>query len=103
MNHIQTDLSDEALVTAIRLNLCEFYRHLSRINPREHFETEKFTRWYSHLQHPWFNGVLSSTPPQDGDEAFVEETIRHFRSRHVASFTWWTEPLVQSSEWEPLL
>ena len=103
MKPIQTDLSEAALVSAIRLNLCEFFRHLSRIDPQEHFENERFTRWYSHLQHPWFNGVLSSRVPEEGDEDFIEETIRYFRTQKVAAFTWWMEPHIQCSDWEPLL
>ena len=29
MNHIQTDMSDAALVTATRANMRDFFRHLS--------------------------------------------------------------------------
>jgi len=103
VNTIQVGLSDEALVTAIRANLCDFYRHLSRSIPEEHFEDAKFTRWCSALQHPWFNGVLSSHPPDENDEAFIEETLRYFRSKNVGAFTWWMEPQVRASDWESLL
>ena len=103
MNHIQTDLSDEALVTAIRANLCDFFRHLSRSVPEEHFEDEKFTRWYSSLMHPWFNGVLSSNPPAESDEAFIEEIIQYFRTKKVSVFTWWMEPHLKPSDWESVL
>jgi hypothetical protein len=44
MDTIQTDVSDEALVTAVRANMCDFFRHLSRSNPAEHFENKQFTR-----------------------------------------------------------
>jgi hypothetical protein len=30
MNTIQTDVSDEALVIAIRANMCDFFRHVGR-------------------------------------------------------------------------
>ena len=103
MNHIQTDLSDEAIVTAIRANLCDFFRHLSRGVPEEHFEDGKFTRWYSSLMHPWFNGVLSSDPPVESDEAFIEETILYFRRKKVGVFTWWMEPHLKPSAWESVL
>lgn len=103
MQPIQTDLTDQALVTAIRANLCEFFRHLYRINAQESVQNSRFTRWHSHLQHPWFNGVLSSSLPEEGDEAFIEETIRYFRSRNIGSFTWWIDPPLQCADWEPLL
>jgi len=103
MNSIETKRSDESLITAIRANLCDFYRHLSRTLPEENLERERFTRWYSPLQHPWFNGVLSSNPPGRGDEAFIDETIEYFRSKNVGTFTWWMAPDLPTSAWEPVL
>jgi GNAT superfamily N-acetyltransferase len=103
MNSIQTDLSDGALVTVIRANLCDFYRHLGRSVPEGHFQDAKFTRWCSSLGHPWFNGVLSSKPPEENDDAFIEETIQYFRSKKVGAFTWWMEPHLAASAWESAL
>jgi ribosomal protein S18 acetylase RimI-like enzyme len=103
MDTIQTDVSDEALVRATRANMCDFFRHMSRSNPAEHFENKQFTRWYTPLPHPWFNGVLCSAPPNDGDEAFIAETIRYFRGNGVPTFTWWMEPHLKPSDWEPVL
>jgi hypothetical protein len=60
MNNNQTNLKDEALVTAIQANMCEFFRHLGRSIPEGHCENGKFTRWHSSLQHPWFNVVPMS-------------------------------------------
>ena len=102
MDHIQTNVSDEALVTAIRANMCDFFRHLSRSNPAEHLENRQFTRWYTPLPHPWFNGVLSSAPP-DEDDAFIDETIEYFRLKGTNIFTWWMEPHVKSSDWKSVL
>jgi ribosomal protein S18 acetylase RimI-like enzyme len=103
VNNIQINTSDEALITAIRANLCDFYRYLSRSIPEEHFENEKFTRWCSLLQHPWFNGVLSYRPPEPDDDAFVGETIQYFRSKQVDMFTWWMEPHLEASTWKSVL
>ena len=103
MDTIQTDISDEALVTAIRANMCDFFRYISRSDPTENFERERFTRWYTPLQHPWFNGMLCSKTPADGDTAFIDETINYFKSKKVNTFTWWMEPHLKRSDWEPLL
>lgn len=103
MNSIQTDLSDEALVTAIRANLCDFYRHLGRSVPEGYFENAKFMRWCSSLGHPWFNGVLSSRPPEENDETFIAETIQYFRSQNVGAFTWWMEPHLAAAAWKSAL
>jgi len=103
MNTIQTDISDEALVIAIRANMCGFFRHVSRSNPLEHFENEQFTRWYTPLQHPWFNGVLSSDPHNEGNESFIDESIQYFREKGIKTFTWWMEPHLNPSDWKPAL
>jgi len=103
MNHIQTDVSDEALVTAIRANMCDFFRHLSKSNPTEHFEINRFVRWYTPLPHPWFTGALSSELPVDGDDAFIVEVIEHFRHKGVNAFTWWLEPHLQPADWQSVL
>jgi ribosomal protein S18 acetylase RimI-like enzyme len=103
MDIIQTDVSDEALVTTIRANMCNLFRHFGRSNPAEHFEDSQFTRWYTPLPHPWFNGVLSSNLPKDDDGSFIAETISYFRNKGVNTFTWWLEPHVKPSNWESVL
>jgi ribosomal protein S18 acetylase RimI-like enzyme len=103
MNDIQTDLSDQALVTAIRANLCEFFRHLNRSFPETYFENSKFARWCASLEHPWFNGVLSSRLPEKEDEAFIEETMAYFREKRIAAFTWWMDPALQCADWQSVL
>ena len=103
MEPIQTDVSDEALVLAIRANLCDFFRLLSSSNPTEHFENGQFTRWYVPVPHPWFNGVLSTHLPSASDEAFITDTIKYFRDKGTPAFTWWMEPPLKSSDWEPAL
>ncbi len=100
---IQTELPDNALVTAIRANLCEFFRHVSRCIPEECFEDGKYTRWYTRLLHPWFNGVLSSQMPTNLEEPFIRQTIEYFHEKKIGAFTWWMEPHLQRSDWEPLL
>jgi len=103
MPHIKTDVSDQALVTAIRANLCEFFRHLGRSEPAEQFENEKFARWYSPVQHPWFSGVLSSLLPSPEDEAFIDDMVRYFHAKGTNTFTWWMEPPLRPADWEPVL
>jgi len=103
MTTIQTDVSAEALVTAIRANMCDFFRHLSKSNPAERFENEQFTRWYRPLPHLWFNGVLSSNPPLEDADLFIVETLGYFRGKGVQAFTWWMEPHLKPAEWEPAL
>ncbi len=98
---IQTDISTEVQITAIRANMCDFFRHISKIDPTA--QNKRFTRWYTPLAHPWFSGVLCSDPPTDGDEQIIEESIRFFKNRKTHTFSWWLEPQLRSSVWQTLL
>ena len=104
MATVQTDLSETALVNAIRGNLCDFFRFLThRLPANDRFENDRFARWYTPLAHPWFNGMLCrvSPTPEDGD--FVRETIQYFKGRKVDAFTCWLEPHLTRADWEPIL
>jgi len=103
MNHIQTDVSDEALITAIRANMCDFFREIGKSNPTDFFDDGKFVRWSSSIPHPWFNGVLSTHPLENADQAFIEETIQYFRGQKTDTFTWWMEPPLHPSDWKAIL
>ena len=103
MEQIQTNVSNEALVTAIRANMCNFFRHVGRSIPERYFENGKFARWYTPMQHPWFNGIVSSGPFEEMDESFIRDTIQFFRDNHIRTFTWWMEPPLKPSDWEPAL
>lgn len=103
MPDIQTDVSEEALVIAVRANLCAFFRYLGRSNSASYFENEKFSRWQSTVPHPWFNGVLASTFPTQEDETFIKETTRYFHEQKTSVFTWWLEPHLNSIDWEEIL
>jgi ribosomal protein S18 acetylase RimI-like enzyme len=103
MHLIQTDPSDEALVTAIRANMSDLFRLMSRTATAEGLENDKFTRWHSPLPHPWFNGVLSTAPFEETDDAFIEETVLYFRGMGVDTFTWWMDPPLRASDWKPAL
>lgn len=100
---IQTDVSEAALTGAIRGNLCELLRYTGQCNPPEHLQNERFTRWQTPLAHPWFNGVLSASPPREDDEAFVQATIQYFREKQVNVFSWWMEPPLPPSAWQSIL
>lgn len=103
MPDVQTDVSEEALVTAVRANLCDFFRYLGRSNPAGYFENETFSRWQSAVPHPWFNGVLASTFSTSKDDTFIKETIQYFHQHKTSVFTWWLEPHLNSTDWEEIL
>ena len=79
MATIQTDLSEAALVPAIRGNLCEFFRFLSgRLPADRKIENEDFIRWYTSLGHPWFNGLLCLSSPEKAGSSFIKDSIQYF-------------------------
>ena len=100
---IQTNLSDDSLVMAICANLCEFFHHLGRSSPETLFESGSFIRWDSPIQHPWFNGVLSSHMPEETDTGFIDETLQYFRSKNKQSCTWWVAPHLKPQNWQAML
>lgn len=103
MPNIQTDTSDEALVTAIRTNMSDLFRYMEQSLPGEHPRNGRFTRWHTPPAHPWFNGVLSFGLPAEEDEEFIEQMLQYFRDKGVHTFTWWMDPPLTAVDWEPVL
>jgi ribosomal protein S18 acetylase RimI-like enzyme len=101
MRSIQTDTSNEALLAATRANILDLFRFFG--NGTQQHEAGGFKRWLTSVKHPWFNGVIASQPPADGDEALIRETCEYFRANGADSFTWWVEPQHAVSAWEPVL
>jgi len=104
MATIQIDLSEAALVNAIRMNLCDFFRYLTgKLSPEDRFENDRFARWYTPLSHPWFNGILCSASPTPTDGDFIRESVQYFKGRGVGVFTCWLEPHLNRAEWKVFL
>ena len=47
--------------------------------------------------------MLCLDPYKEDDESFIDDTIRYFREKGVQTFTWWMEPHLKPSAWEPTL
>lgn len=104
MDPIQTEISEVALVKAIRGNLYEFFRSLARKLPSgDGLDNSKFTRWQTPLRHPWFNGLVCKAPFTDADIAFIQESIQYFTERRVGTFTCWLDAPQADSGWKSIL
>ena len=101
--NIQTDTSENALLTATRANICDLFRRMSRSNEPEHFEKAGLTRWYSVVPHPWFNGLIADEPPTPESEAALEESLQYFKDKKVETFTFWVAPNLKPADWESTL
>jgi ribosomal protein S18 acetylase RimI-like enzyme len=102
MSEILTHLSHSALATAAKDNLYAFFRCVGGSSRAEFSEAGGLARWHTQVPHPWFNGVLSTRPPVNGERA-VQDALGYFDSRDVASFTWWLAPRLPAAAWEPHL
>ncbi len=100
MNEIVKDLSTTSLIHAIKANLYAFFRYFSRSTHTEFYESPKYIRWHTRVEHPWFNGVLSTQAAADNEEQTIQEVLSYFRSRKVNEFIWWFEPQLQATAWE---
>jgi len=104
MQAIQTDMSESILADAIRGNLVDFFRYLAqRLPAGDGFENEKFSRWFTHLAHPWFRGVVCSAGPDPDDARFFQDTVQYFNDRQVDVFTCWLETGLARADWESFL
>jgi ribosomal protein S18 acetylase RimI-like enzyme len=103
MTDILTDLSQAALAFATQANLCAFFRGLGKSPAADFQEADGLTRWHTAIAHPWFNGVLSTRPPNGSETPTIQETLRYFQSKRVAGITWWLHPSLSLSDWEPHL
>ena len=100
---ILTDLSTPSLVRAIKDNLYGYFHGLGRSEITEMDEGPGWLRWCTPISHSWFNGVICSRPPVEGDAALVESTLAFFHSRGTPAITWWFSPGQPPAEWAPYL
>jgi GNAT superfamily N-acetyltransferase len=99
MTDILTDLSPWSLAGAIKANLYAFFQSLRYSSKATVHDNSQGFRWHTAVAHPWFNGVLSTQPPGEDAAQMVGDTLAYFRSRGVASFTWWLAPQLEPSAW----
>ncbi|MDQ7842592.1 MAG: hypothetical protein QN141_00675 [Armatimonadota bacterium] len=100
---VLADFSPPALAQAVKTNLHNFFRYIARATPTESLGDPELTRWHTQVPFPWFNGVLASRPPTNGDEETVQTAIAWFKARAVTRFTWWLTPTLPRTGWEKLL
>jgi GNAT superfamily N-acetyltransferase len=100
---ILTDLSTPSLARAIKENLYDYFDALGRSEIAQIDEGPGWLRWRTPVFHPWFNGVLCTRPPVEGDTALVESSLAFFRSQGTPSLTWWLSPDQPSAAWGPYL
>jgi GNAT superfamily N-acetyltransferase len=99
MPHILSDFSTPALVLAVKQNLYELFDFLRQWDKTDFFDNQKLKRWWTPIPYPWYNGVLSLTPPEGETTQTIRQTIDYFRARERSPFTWWLAPELEASGW----
>jgi GNAT superfamily N-acetyltransferase len=98
MNGILKDLSTPALSKAIRANRFEWYRYFGRSPKAELHDTPNLTWLLTGVPFPLMNTVMRTQATRHDIDRIIAETVSHFKSRGVTSFTWWVEPGSQPTD-----
>lgn len=99
MNAILTDTAPEALRRAIDANQVEQQAAFG-LGPGAALHHDADMTWfYTGLNHPMFNGVLSARLESSNLEARVRATIDFFKKRRTPMM-WWTGPLTRPADLE---
>ena len=101
MDEILTDLSETALVRAIRQSLCDIGWSLRPWWKQAVFEEhEKLNRWWSPMPFGlYFNAVVSKREPEGEETDLIRETVEFFRSRSRVDFDWRLTPGLENGDW----
>ena len=103
MPDVLTDFSRASLERSVKANLYDFLKLMGRSPAAAVVEDGPLISWHTALPHPWFNGVLASrTAPHDA-ECLIAGRLAYFQERGVASVSWWLEPHVEATDWQPHL
>ncbi len=92
MSNILKDLSTPALVKAIKGNRFEWYGYLGRSPKAELHDSPNLTLLLTGVPFPLMNTVIRTQLTRDKVDEVIEETVTHFKSKNVTSFSWWTGP-----------
>jgi hypothetical protein len=98
MSNILKDSSKPALIKAIKDNRFEWYGYLGRSPKAELHNSPTLTWLLSGVPFPLMNTVIRTQLTRDNVDEANEETVAHFESKNVTSFTWWTEPGTQPTD-----
>jgi GNAT superfamily N-acetyltransferase len=98
-----TDTSPDALAAAVKANLNALNRYLGRSPYAEVDEVPGYYRWRTAIRHPYFNGVIVSSPPDAAAGERIRGAAAYFLSKGVDAATWWLDPAVPVESWAPVL
>jgi ribosomal protein S18 acetylase RimI-like enzyme len=92
MNEILTELSAEALVSAIKANMFTYFRYLGHSPSAELHDGPDVSWLLTGIRHPFMNAVLRTQVARHEVEATIRDTLACLRAKDVTQFAWWVEP-----------
>lgn len=103
MHEIVKDLSSSALIAPVKNNLYAYFRLLGNSTISQYAKLPQGYRWHTPIPHPWFSGMLTTSPVTSDSKKLIKETLSYFTSQKVSSFSWWLAPELSAAEWSKQL
>jgi GNAT superfamily N-acetyltransferase len=103
MSGLLADFSPASLERGVKVNLYAFLKRLGRSPAAAIVEEGPLVSWHTPLPNVWFNGVLASGSAPPDAERLIASRLAYFQERGVEAVSWWLEPHVERTEWEPHL
>jgi len=91
LNYILNDLADPAILEAIEANPAEFFAYLGQSPRSEVYNGPDMMRMITGIPYPVCNTVFRARIPGEQLNERIEETLSHFKARHLPML-WWTGP-----------
>ncbi len=98
MSNISKDLSTPALVKAIKANRFEWYDYLGHSPEAELHDNPNLMWLLTGVPFQGMNTIIRTQLTRDNVDEIIEETVAHFKSKNITSFTWWVEPGAQPTD-----
>lgn len=92
MSNILKGLSIPALVNAIKANRFEWYDYLGHSPKAELHDSMNLMWLLTGVPFRGMNTIIRTKLTRDNVDEMIEETVAHFKSKKIKSFTWWVEP-----------
>jgi GNAT superfamily N-acetyltransferase len=92
LSNILNDFSTEALTTAIKANLFEYYDYLGR-SPRVEFHEDPCLKWvFTGIPYSFLNNVIFTRLTSENVDSVIQQAMEDFKSKNVTKLSWWIEP-----------
>ena len=97
MSYILNDPADPAIVEAIEANPADFFAYLGQAPQADVYNGPDMMRMITGIPYPLCNTVFRARFPRERLDERIEETLSHFKARHLPML-WWTGATTSPAE-----